>query len=339
MYALDYSTRDHNPFEGVSYIEMNSFWILEVRMKSEKIKHIFLFLFCVGVLFGDLAPLPGEDREESWPRRVLITNDNGIEDVKIVELARAFSKVAETYVVAPLEDRSGSTHYLTATRKGSLKVKRCHIGEGIQAYAVDGFPADCVVLAITGIMRDYPPDLVISGINGGANLGKDWLFSGTVGAARVASFAGFPAIAVSGLDDDMTDAVDAANRWVVRLAQSPLVRELKEKQYLTVSIPRLSRDKIKGVRVAERAGILERPVFAKAANDDLENGQEVWKIVGIQELDYSIPKDSDIALYNEGYIIVVPMVCDEHDNQLLSSLKKDSKSLPEWVHLKGKNSP
>jgi 5'-nucleotidase len=116
---------------------------------------------------------------------VLITNDNGIEDVKIVELARAFSEIAETYVVAPLEDRSGSTHYLTVTQRGSFRVERRQIGKGIHAYAVDGFPADCVVLALTGIMKDSPPDLVISGINGGPNLGKDWLFSGTIGAARV----------------------------------------------------------------------------------------------------------------------------------------------------------
>jgi 5'-nucleotidase len=312
---------------------------MEVRMKSKRLKLVYFVVICLAVFWGGIEPLTGKNQEESWPRRVLITNDNGIEDVKIVELARAFSKVVETYVVAPLEDRSGSTHYLTATRIGSLKVERRQIGDGIQAYAVDGFPADCVILAITGIMRDNPPDLVISGINGGANLGIDWLFSGTVGAARVASFAGFPAIAVSGLDDDMTDAVDAANRWVVSLAKSPLVRELEPKQYLTVSIPRVSPDKIKGVRVAERAGIIERPVFAKATGDDPIDSQETWKIVGAQELDYSVPKDSDIALYNEGYIVVVPMACDEHDNQLLSRLKKDSDPLPEWVHLKENNSP
>jgi 5'-nucleotidase len=270
---------------------------------------------------------------------VLITNDNGIEDVKIVELARAFSKVAETTVVAPVQDRSGSTHYLTATQKGSLKVERRQIGEGIHAYAVDGFPADCVVLALTGIMKDNPPDLVISGINGGPNLGTDWLFSGTIGAARVASFAGFPAISVSGLDDDMTDAVDAVNRWVVRLAQTQLVRELKPLQYITVSIPRVPPEEIKGVRVAERAGLLERPVFAKANGDDLESGHEMWRIVGAEKLDYSMPRDSDIALWNDGYIVIVPMICDEHDNRLLSRLKKDKGLLQEWAYPKEKNCP
>ncbi len=312
---------------------------MEVRMKNERLRRLYLVILCLAVFWGGVELFPGENRGECWPRRVLITNDNGIGDVKIIELARAFSKIADTYVVAPLEDRSGSTHYLTATQKGALIIERRYIGEGIHAYAVDGFPADCVVLALTGIMSENPPDLVISGINGGPNLGKDWLFSGTVGAARVASFAGFPAIAVSGLDDDMSDAVDAANQWVIRLAQTSLVRELNSQQYLTVSIPRVQPEKIKGIRVAKRARLLERPVFAKVAADDLESEHERWKIVGTEKLDYSLPSDSDIAFYNEGYIVVVPMVCDEHDNQLLLRLKKDQGALPEWTPIKEKKCP
>jgi 5'-nucleotidase len=312
---------------------------MEVRMKNKRQRHLFLFIFCLVIFWAGMDLLEGQDRGESWPKRVLITNDNGIEDIKIIELARAFSNVAETYVVAPIEDRSGSTHYLTVTQKGSLKVEKRQIGEEIHAYAVDGFPADCVLLALAGIMKDNPPDLVISGINGGPNLGKDWLFSGTIGAARVASFAGFPAIAVSGLDDDMLDAMDAANRWIVRLAQTALVRGLETHHYLTVSIPRVSPKEIKGVRVAARAGLLARPVLAKDTTDDLESGHEMWKIVGAEKLDYSLPSDSDIALYHEGYIVVVPMLSDEHDYQLLSQLRKDQEALPEWLPLREKNLP
>ncbi len=308
-------------------------------MKKPRLHPALYTLICFVFVCGGLSQFHGKALADDWPKRVLITNDNGIEDIKIIELARAFAKVAETYVVAPLEDRSGSTHYLTATRRGSLKVERRQIGEGIEAYAVDGYPADCVVLGVTGIMKDNPPDLVISGINGGPNLGTDWLFSGTIGAARVASFGGLPAIAVSGLDDDMPDAVEAANSWVVRLAQSPLVQELKAQQYLTVSIPRLHPEEIKGVRVAKRAGIAKRPVFEKVSTEDAENGHETWRIVGAQELDYSLPSDSDIALYNEGYIVIVSMVCNEHDYELLSQLKDNLEKLPEWISLKEKNWP
>jgi hypothetical protein len=214
---------------------------MEVRMKNKRIKPILLIIVCLSVFLGGVDLLPGENQGEIWPKRVLITNDNGIEDVKIVELARAFSRIAETYVVAPLEDRSGSTHYLTATQKGSLKVERRQIGKDIQAYAVDGFPADCVVLALTGIMKDNPPDLVISGINGGPNLGIDWLFSGTIGAARVASFAGFPSLAVSGLDDDMPEAVKAANHI------SQLASHVYPPKKLRVSVLRNEQNCLRGL--------------------------------------------------------------------------------------------
>ncbi len=308
-------------------------------MRNKRSYLVSLFLLCSTLILWSLNQENGEEASESWPKRVLITNDNGIEDVKIIELAQEFSKVAETYVVAPMEDRSGSTHYLTAMQRGSLIAERRHIGEGIHAYAVNGYPADCILIALTGIMRDNLPDLVISGINGGPNLGPDWLFSGTVGAARVASFAGIPGVAVSGLDDGINGAGDAVNAWVVRLAQSPLVRNLEPLQYITVSIPRVSPQEIKGVRVAERAGLLERPVFNRTIGDDLEENQEMWKIVATEKLDYSLPSDCDIALYDERFIVVVPMVCDEHDYELVSRLKKQRELYPDWVYHKERNFP
>jgi broad specificity polyphosphatase/5'/3'-nucleotidase SurE len=137
----------------------------------------------------------------------------------------------------------------------------------------------------------------------------------------------------------MIDAMSAVNSWVVRLAQTPLVRELKPQHYLTASIPRVSPKQIKGVRVAKRADLLERPVFAKATADDLESDEEVWRIAGTEKLDYSLPGDCDIALYNQGYIVVVPMLCDEHDHHLLSRLNKDRGALPEWALLEEKKCP
>lgn len=291
---------------------------------------LFIVIFIYSLLFLFWVNDSAQERPDQWPRRVLITNDDGIDDIKIVELARAFAKVAETYVVAPLQDRSGSTHYLTATKKGTVKVEQRSLGKGIHAYAVDGYPADCVLLALTGLMGDKPPDLVISGINGGPNLGKDWMFSGTIGAARFASFAGFPAIAVSGLDDDMPGAVKAATQWVIRLAQSQVVRELKKHRFLTVSIPRIPPAKIKGVRVAKRAEVLMIPVSKKASDETAVSSREVWRLGEFRKREYSPPSDSDLVLYEADYIVVVPMQADEHDYRLLSHLKDNLDKLPEW---------
>lgn len=263
--------------------------------------------------------------EGPWfPSRVLITNDNGIDDPKIVALARAFSARSEVWVVAPAEDRSGSGNYLTITRVGELAVQSRDLGEGIQAFAVEGFPADCVIVALTGIMRDHPPDLVVSGINGGANLGVDWMFSGTVGAARVAALAGVRSIAVSGLDDDLPGAVNAATSWVVDLAASPAIRDQQRGEYLTVSMPRVLPSEIRGVRVADRAPPHKKPELEKTKDGS------GWKIVGMEEIEGPVPPSSDRAAFQEGFIAVVPMRADEVDRSRLIRWFRNRPSLPAW---------
>ena len=273
---------------------------------------------------------PGSKASDDWPRRVLITNDNGIEDPKIRALAMAFAKEAETYVVAPLEDRSGTTHYAPSIRSGALEVEKRDLGPGIHAYAVDGYPADCILLAAAGIMKDRPPDLVISGINGGPNLAEAWIGSGTIGAARFAAYAGLPALAISGLDDDDPEAVRTAVQWVVRLAKSPVVREMKPGRFLTVSIPRVPPSEIKGIRVATRAELREVPEFSEVADAGPGTGRRIWRITGVSERDYELPEDSDVSLYDTGYVVVVPMKADEHDYDLLSLLKLNPGKLPPW---------
>lgn len=263
--------------------------------------------------------------EESWfPARVLITNDNGIDDPKIVALARAFARRSEVWVVAPAQDRSGSGSLLTVTRAGGLEVQARDLGEGIRAFAVDGYPADCVILAATGLMRDHPPDLVVSGINGGANLGIDWMFSGTVGAARVAAVVGFRSIAVSGLDDDLPGSLDAAVRWVVALAGSPAIRDQRPGEYLTVSMPRALPAEIRGIRVTDRAPPLAKPKLAQA------EGSSRWTVVGSEATGFRLPPNSDQAAHDEGYIAVVPMRVGEVDHDSLSGWLQGGAGLPAW---------
>lgn len=289
--------------------------------------HVKKILLIVGLILIVFAGSGLAQETTTWPNRVLITNDNGIEDVKIVALAKAFSKIAETIVIAPKVDRSGATTYMPTIRTGRIQAEMRDIGEGIEAYAVDGFPAECVILGLLGMMSDRMPDLVVSGINGGANLGKDWLGSGTIGAARIAAYAGIPAIAVSGLDDDMPEAVAAANEWVVKLAQSPVVRELKQFQYLTVSMPRLLPTEIKGIRVAPRSYGTDIPVFSRVETEEAEN--QIWQITGTTN--FTEPaENTDEALHRDGYIVVVPMRADEHDYEMLKRLQTGTDLLPGW---------
>lgn len=264
-----------------------------------------------------------EDQPPQADRRcVLITNDNGIDDPKLVALAQAFAERSETWVVAPDRDQSGTSNHLTFLARGQLEVERRELGEGIEAFAVDGTPGDCVVLALTGIMTDDLPDLVVSGINGGANVGDEWLFSGTIGAARVAAL-GVPAVAVSGLDDDLPGAVDAAVGWVVRLADHEVVTSLQPGEYLTVSLPPIPPSEIRGIKIVDRAPGLPAPRFAS------EDGT-TWRITGRSESQVPVPADSDRAAIDAGFIAVVPMHLNEVDLDRLAHWRRRDIQLPEW---------
>jgi 5'-nucleotidase len=269
--------------------------------------------------------------ETNWPRKVLITNDNGISDPKLVALARAFSEVATTVVVAPATDQSGTSNHISLGQDRPLvEVEARDLGGGIEAYALDGYPADCVFWALAGLLRESPPDLVVSGINGGPNLGPDWIGSGTIGAARIAAFGGFPAIAVSGLDDGLAGAVAAATKWVVALAQSPIVQELERGQFLTVSIPRVPPEQIKGVRVVKRAPIVlaGMPWFEPDTTKIESAGKQTWAMRPPTERGFEIA--GDIAAYQSNYIAVVPMRVDEHDYELLEELEGRLGDFPPW---------
>ena len=298
-----------------------------------------------------------QTKGDHWPNRVLITNDDGIDMEEIRQLALAFAEIAETYVLAPLGERSGSSTHVTLG--GPLRVEPRELGEGIRAWGVDGFPADCVLLGVAGFMRDTPPDLVISGINTGANTSDTWVASGTVGAARIAASLGLPAIAVSGVDSKIPGSLEAAANWTVRFAQSAIVRDLRAPRYLTVSLPRIPPKEIKGVRLAESALVRElrapryltislprippkeikgvrvaehdKGYFRAIRFREAEDG--LWQSeIDRGELEASARRnrDADAYLYEAGYIVIVPMRVDEHDREALSRLKGNMGSLPEW---------
>ncbi|MEW6363966.1 MAG: 5'/3'-nucleotidase SurE [Acidobacteriota bacterium] len=264
-----------------------------------------------------------------WPARVLITNDDGIDNPRLHALARGFAKVAETTVVAPVDNRSGSSTIFSVLGRTTIKVQQRSIGDGIRAWSVDGYPADCVLLALKGFLKDRPPDLVVSGINDGSNMGFDWVLSGTVGAARVAALAGVPSIAVSGLNEKIPGSLEAVADFTVRLARSKIVRSLGPAQYLTVSVPTIPPTEIRGVRVARRAGLPVGLSFDRSPAEDSTSGQEAWK-PGRPRSSDPLQPDTDAALDRQGYVVIVPMRADEVDSDLLRQLNADTAALPAW---------
>ncbi|WP_115718530.1 5'/3'-nucleotidase SurE [Gallaecimonas mangrovi] len=272
-----------------------------------------------------------------WPQNVLITNDNGIDDPKIWALAKAVAKDSDTWIVAASKDRSGSSNYMTlGADRRALTVHRVFQQGHLTAYSFDGYPADCVAFGILGPMKHQAPDLVISGINGGPNLGQSsWFGSGTIGAARTAAHMGIPAIAVSGLHDKDTAMVNAVTHWLVAFIHSPMVQQLQPGQYLTIAFPRVAVDKIHGVVVAPKTP--PTPHLAEFERVDSSGSgsdvTEVWlaKPTGKKP---QITADGDQALYRQNDIVITPMQIGEQNPAALSQFRGELAKVPPWPKAK-----
>lgn len=177
--------------------------------------------------------------------KILVSNDDGYLATGIKVLTAALEQVADVVVVAPDRNRSAASNSLTLKRP--LRVTE--VGEN--RYSVDGTPSDCVHLALTGFL-DYEPDLVVSGINHGANLGDDVIYSGTVAAAMEGRFLGLPTIAVSLVGrhlEHFETAASVAADLVRKIDRSPLASDV----VLNVNVPDIPSDALRGVR-ATRLG-------------------------------------------------------------------------------------
>ncbi len=289
-------------------------------------KRVTLGLVFLATVVGSL---PASAQESPWPRRVLITNDDGFDSPATIAMARAFAAFAETYLIVPSEDRSSSSNFAVSARTLAFDVERRDVGSGVIAWAVDGYPGDCIYFALAGPLRENRPDLVITGINTGSNVADAWVASGTVGAARMATYYGVPAIALSGVDNDDPEAVAAVVRWVVKLGQSDLARQLKPPQYLTVSFPVGPASKITGVEVAEHARGLRTfsAEILPAAGD--APGRERWSFQVVRDA-FPAPAGSDAALVAQGKIVIVPMRVDEADPDMSAWLKQNRGRIPGW---------
>ena len=230
--------------------------------------------------------------------RILLSNDDGYLAPGLTCLARALKSIAHVDIVAPERDRSGASNSLTLDRP--LRVRQ---GDNDFFY-VDGTPTDCVHLAITGLL-DTQPDMVVAGINQGANLGDDVLYSGTVAAAMEGRFLGIPAIAVSLVGHDAvhfdTAAAIAVN-LVRRLQDDPLPADT----ILNVNVPNVALGDIRGVE-ATRLGHRHKAEPVVKASDP--HGRAVYW-VGAPGAEADAGAGTDFHAVRQNHISVTPLHVD-----------------------------
>lgn len=244
--------------------------------------------------------------------KILVSNDDGYLAPGIVALAKALSAIAEVVVVAPDSNRSGSSNSLTLDRP--LSVYRAENG----FYFVNGTPSDCVHIALTGVL-DFRPDLVVSGINQGQNMGDDTLYSGTVAAATEGFLFGIPAIAFSQVHHGWAH-LDSAARVACEFVERRLaqLQALEAPWLLNVNIPNLPYHDL-GPLTPTRLGKRHQSEPVIRAADP--HGREIFWI-GPAGAARDAGEGTDFHAVSQGYVSVTPLQIDLTHSRQLEALKK-----------------
>jgi 5'-nucleotidase len=246
--------------------------------------------------------------------RILLTNDDGIHAQGLWALHDVFKVNHKVTVVAPDRECSAVGHGITLNNP--LRVVRLETQKSMDAYFVNGTPADCVKLGIAEIC-DQRPELVISGINPGANVGVNLNYSGTVAAAKEAALFGIRAISVSMVGSNHDYYPDAA-RFVQRLMRRILGNGFPGRTFLNVNFPNLPLKRIKGVRLGPQGNDLFAASFIKRI--DPRSRTYYWQ--GSESCPKFANPDNDGAYLFEDYIAITPVKCDMTDYATLEALKK-----------------
>ena len=250
-------------------------------------------------------------------KRILATNDDGVFSEGLKLLAKALEGVAEVIVVAPDREQSASGHSLTLDRPLRMQMLEEKV------YSVDGTPTDCVSLALQWLMKDDPPDLIVSGINFGFNLGDDVTYSGTVSATFEGSLMGIPSVAFS---QEVAEnfSFSRAAAFAKQLVESLITKKLPRDLLLNVNVPA---GDVKGVRLTR----LGRRVYEQSVIEKFDpRGRRYFWIAG-KPVWYE-DTGTDHAAISSGCISITPLHLDLTDYRSLDSydwLCSDLNALPD----------
>ncbi|MEY4953658.1 MAG: 5/3-nucleotidase SurE [Pseudomonadota bacterium] len=247
--------------------------------------------------------------------RILLTNDDGIHapGLDVLEaIARQFSD--DIWIVAPAEEQSGAGHSLTLGRPVRLRQ------HGERRFAVSGTPTDAVMMALRKVMPDKP-DVILSGVNRGANLGDDVTYSGTVSAAIEGALAGIPSIALSQVyaKEGMGDSVPfgAAEAWGAKVVGPLLDAPFAPRTVINVNFPAIEAEAVQGIRVV-RQGFHDYARGSVVEGTDPRGYQYFW--FGLHGIEHTPGHATDLEAIQDGYISVTPLQLDLTHEASLAAL-------------------
>lgn len=245
--------------------------------------------------------------------RILLSNDDGITAPGMASLERIAKELSDdVWVVAPATEQSGAGHSLTIhhpLRPVQLSERR---------FTVSGTPTDSVMVAVNHIMKDHPPDLVLSGVNFGGNLGEDVHYSGTVAAAMEGTLLGIPAIALSQVWSDMESILwGTAEHFAPDLIRKICAAGWNEDVLINVNFPDRSPDEVRGIMPTEQG--MHKLGDDLVLREDPRGRSYLW--IGTQRISDPSAQGTDLKAVDEGFISVTPLSVDLTHNSTLAALQ------------------
>jgi 5'-nucleotidase len=240
--------------------------------------------------------------------KILITNDDGIHAEGLAALERAMSEIGDVYVVAPESEMSGASHSLTLARP--LRIRQIDENH----WSVDGTPTDCVTLALNQILAPFfRPDICVSGINPGANMGDDASYSGTVAGAMEATILGVPGLAFS-LASYRSHDFSESSRIAREVTERALTDGLPEGTLLNINVPK---GVPKGIRITKQGFKSARPVISEHIDP---RGKAYYWIGEIRD-GFRAEGGTDFEAVDEGFVSITPLRSDLTSHAVIEELK------------------
>ncbi len=245
--------------------------------------------------------------------KILITNDDGIFSDGIYALWEALGEVGETLVVAPHLEQSATSHAITLA--DPIRTELIERQNGFKGYSVNGTPVDCVKIAIRSLSNTMP-DLIVSGINHGANLGRNIIYSGTVAAASEGTILGIPSIAIS-LASSKSHKFDAAKQAAIEIVEYVMKNTLPSGTFLNVNIPYCSINEIRGKKITKQGN----QCFVDEYEERIDPRKRLYYWIKGEMVDKDISIDYDGKAVRENYISITPIHFNITDKKYIQKMK------------------
>jgi 5'/3'-nucleotidase len=241
---------------------------------------------------------------------ILLTNDDGIYAEGLVTLEKELRKKAEVLLVAPDREQSAAGHSLTLSRPLRLHQR------GPGRFTCDGTPTDCVMLAVHGLLKHKLPDLLISGINHGGNMGEDVTYSGTVAAAIEGSILGIPSIAISNIDSENLKSFAPAAKFIAKFVKKIAGHKFSTDTFLNINFPPLKGTAFTKFRYTCLGNRVYNDIIIEKTDP---RGKNYYWIAG--KSTWSAVDGSDFEAVSAGYISISPLRMNFTDFETIEKMK------------------